>query len=293
MEKFTEVSSDFAIKLFKKVSHDEKNSFLSPASIQMALAMTYAGAEGNTKEQMNKAMFAGLTDEEVNQNLHKFVEAINKPNDAYVLRTANRLYIEKSYEVLQTYLDVIRKHFHSDCVSSDFKAKSKEVRQEINQWVEQQTNDKIKDLLSSEAVSPDTRLILVNAVYFKGDWKKPFEESKTEKKPFHVTQNKKIDVDMMHSKDGFKFASTEKCQVLGIPYESEDLTMFFILPAQPNGLQALENEITGPALLELFRAVYSTEVKVSTHYTFLIRLKILLFLQEASWLTFQVVASCK
>lgn len=265
MEKFTEVSSDFAMKLFNKVSNAEKNSFLSPASIQMALAMTYAGADGNTKGQMNDKMFAGLNDQQINENLNEIVNVINESSEDYVLRTANRLYVENSYQILQTYLDVVKKHFHSNCVPSDFKAKSKEVRQEINQWVEQQTNNKIKDLLSIDDVTSCTRLILVNAIYFKGDWKTPFEESETKKKPFHITQNKQIDVDMMHAKKDFKFAAVEKCQILGIPYgKSENLAMFFVLPTQRNELQALEQQLTGPALLELIdNNVYTTEVEVS------------------------------
>jgi serpin B len=212
---------------------------------------------------MNKVMFAGLTDEQINESLNEVFKVVNEPTDAYVLRTANRLYIEKSYDVLQSYLDVVRKHFQSDCIPSDFKGKPQEVVQEVNSWVEKITNDKIKDLVPVEAVNGDTRLILVNAIYFKGDWKNPFEEAKTVKKPFHVSQNKTVDVDMMHAKlKTFKFTATDTCQVLGIPYKSQDLAMFFVLPTTRNGLQALEKELTGPALIELIHHVYTTEVEV-------------------------------
>lgn len=282
-EEFIQVSSNFAFQLFQQVSIAERNSFLSPASITMALAMVYSGADENTKSQMNKVMFAGLTDEQINESLKKVVKVINEPVKGCVLRTANRLYCEKSYEVLQNYLDIVQKYYHSECVSVDFKTKCGTVRQEINSWVEYATKSKICDLIPPDGVNSDTRLILVNAIYFKGDWKKTFAERRTTKKPFYVSATNAKEVDMMHGKHReFKYTSNEKCQVLAIPYKSPDIAMFFVLPTERNGLEKLEKELTGSELMDLFRKTYTSEVEV-LYITTVCQLYLLLTILQISF----------
>ncbi|CAL8322915.1 unnamed protein product [Boreogadus saida] len=169
----TEANTTFTLALFKKITEENKsgNVFYSPLSISSALAMVLLGARGNTSTQMSEALQHQKGEEDINASFSKLLSELNKPDALYSLSLANRLYGEKTYQFVQEFLDETRKYYQADLQSVDFQAKAEEARVEINTWVEKQTQDKIKDLLVPGVVDSLTRLVLVNAIYFKGKCK--------------------------------------------------------------------------------------------------------------------------
>lgn len=264
MPKLSEPLTDFSLKLFREIAENEKNSFMSPYSIVTALAMLHAGSDSFTKIQIKDSMFHGAIDdeEEINRSFQKIVYKLNQTDEAFELNTANRLYSDKSYSILQSYLDTVVQYYSSEIVPSDF-LKSDEMRKEINDWVSKTTNGKIEDLLPPNFINSDSKMVLVNAIYFKGSWKKEFDESKTEQKLFHLSKEKVIHVNMMMEKNKeFKYGENEQCKVLAIPYKSPDLAMFIFLPNEMYGLEDFVQQLDGKTFMKYCGSVKSGEVEV-------------------------------
>ena len=161
------------------------------------------------------------------------------------LLTANKLFIEKSLEILKSYRAGIQEFYDSEVTSVDYKQRTEEVREEINKWVEQKTNDKIKGLIPPGMLSSDTRLVLVNAIYFKGLWLQPFLKEETFPGTFFVAANQKVQVQMMRQEAHFKFFESKEldCQILEMPYIGSKMSMVIFLPVETDGLGSLEGKI--------------------------------------------------
>uniref|UniRef100_A0A8D0HMN2 Serpin B10 n=1 Tax=Sphenodon punctatus TaxID=8508 RepID=A0A8D0HMN2_SPHPU len=219
--------------------HLGTNIFFSPWSIASALAMVYVGAKGNTATQM--AEVGSLTFPENSfkiANVHRgflaLISEINKPRSTYVLRTANRLYGEKTFHFLTEYIQLVKKYYRAEPQSVNFLKAAEQVRKEINSWVESQTESKIQNLLPKGAVSSDTALVLVNAIYFKGKWAKRFPKENTTEQPFRLSKTKPVQ--MMFLKDVFlvNYIEALRTKVVTLPYISNDLSMFILLPDDIN-----------------------------------------------------------
>lgn len=242
----------FALDLLRTLSqaNPSGNVFVSPLSISSALAMVYLGAKEETAAQMAKVL-------SFNENVHADFQTlnadINAPSSSFILRTANRLYGEKTSHFLQDFLAATQKHYQSDLMAVDFMGAPEDCRQEINGWVEEKTENKIKELLKQGTVTSMTRLALVNAIYFKGNWMNRFDEANTKEMPFRVSENETKSVKMMHQmkKLPYNYIPEHQVQVLELPYVGEELSMFILLPEEgPNSLQKLENELTPEKLDE-------------------------------------------
>uniref|UniRef100_A0A3Q3GX88 Serpin B6 n=1 Tax=Labrus bergylta TaxID=56723 RepID=A0A3Q3GX88_9LABR len=194
-----DANSTFSLDLFKKLSDDDKtaNIFYSPLSISSALAMVMLGARANTAAQMSELQFLDLMSFTTNYNtdlmIHlslfgELLSELNKEDAPYALSVANRLYGEKSYRFNKEYIADTKKHYSAELKSVDFKKKAEEARVHINDWVEKNTQGKIKDLLAEGAVDDSTRLALINAVYFKGTWDQQFKEQDTVEYQFRVNK---------------------------------------------------------------------------------------------------------
>ncbi|CAH1276941.1 SERPINB9 [Branchiostoma lanceolatum] len=153
-------------------------------------------------------------------------------SDKYTLQTANRLYGEKTYSFLQDFLDATKKNYGAELASVDFKGAAEQVRGTINRWVEEQTKNKIKDLIPAGAVDARTRLVLVNAIYFKGNWDEQFNAHITRNLDFNINNNEKVKVRMMRKRDNFNYGVFKelKCRVLELPYVEKELSMLIFLP---------------------------------------------------------------
>eukprot|EP00066_Takifugu_rubripes_P029771 XP_011619037.1 PREDICTED: leukocyte elastase inhibitor-like [Takifugu rubripes] len=175
----------------------------------------------------------GLEDD-VHVSFSQLLNELHKENAPYALSVANRLYGEQSYQFVEDFLGSTKKHYRAELESVDFRAAAETSRSNINSWVEKQTEGKIKDLLAKGIVTGDTRLVLVNAIYFKGNWNKQFKEKATRDATFHISKNSSKPVKMMHqsSKFPFTFIPEATCQVLELPYVGKELSMLIFLPKQ-------------------------------------------------------------
>ena len=238
-----DANNKFAFELYKQLTTQSGNEFFSPISIETALAMTYAGAGGKTKADMAKVLHLTLPDAEVNDGFQVLQSILNGEPQAYQLKMANRLWGANGYSFLPAYLKTTRDKYGAELAAVDF-AKSEEARHTINHWVEDQTNGKIKDLIPAGTLNAMTRLVLTNAIYFKGMWDTPFSKSETKDAAFHQSKGKTIDVPMMFQKHKFGYAAAEGVQVLELPYTRHHLSMVILLPTERDGLEKLEKGLT-------------------------------------------------
>ncbi|XP_059119199.1 serpin B9-like isoform X1 [Peromyscus eremicus] len=247
MNSLSEANGTFAIHLLKMLceSNPSKNVCYSPVSISSALAMVLLGAKGDTAVQMSQAL--GLnTEKDVHQGFQRLLSNLNKPNRKYSLRTANRLFAESTCEFLPTFKESCLQFYHSELEQLSFVKAAEESRKHINTWVSKQTEGKIPELLSGGSVDSETRLVLVNALYFKGKWQKEFDKECTREMPFKVNQREKRPVQMMYQEDVFKLAYVEEvqAQVLVMPYEGMELSLVVLLPDDGVDLSKVENNLT-------------------------------------------------
>ena len=247
-----EATNKFALDLHKSlVNRDQyvnENLFYSPASLLIALAMTCYGARGNTATEIMKVLHvASVSSSDLNNSMKKFIDTLNGTSDENnKVLTANRLFVEKSFEILEAFKEGTREFYDAELALVDYIANAGKAREEINHWVEQKTNDKIKDLIPSGMLSSDTRLTLVNAIYFKGLWLEKFKKERTFSEAFFVSQNEEIKVEMMHQEANFKYFESQElaCQVLEMPYIGRKMSMVIYLPNEISGLAELEEKMT-------------------------------------------------
>ncbi|XP_059562288.1 serpin B3 [Myotis daubentonii] len=268
MNSLSEANTRFAYDLFQLFRKSTKeNIFYSPLSITTALAMTYLGSRKRTASEIQKVLHFNEVIENtkggtktaqveesgnVHQQFQKLLTELNKPTDAYKLSLANRLYGDKKFQFFQEYLDNVKKFYLASVESADFANAAEETRKMINSWVESQTNEKIKDLFPKDSLDSSTILVLVNAIYFKGQWNEKFDAKKTEQGQFWLNKDTSKVVQMMKQSNMFKFTSLEDMQakILEIPYKDKDLSMVLLLPNEIDGLQQLEDKLTAEKLIE-------------------------------------------
>lgn len=235
-------NTEFSQKLYSKLATGTSNMVMSPFSVSSVLSMSYAGAKGNTALQMKQGLSLPDSQEVVLQG-YKDVLSVLKSNENFTLDTANRMYVHQGYELLAGYLATTKSSFLSEAVSTDF-AREEEARAAINGWVEKQTQNKIKELIGSGILNDMTRLVLVNAVYFKGNWATQFDPKRTTKVDFHVTENHVVQADMMHIKEKFGYLHMVKeldgASALEMPYKGDRISMIFLLPKSKGGLEVME-----------------------------------------------------
>jgi len=210
---------------------------------------------------MSKALFGGATDENVHQRFETLLSEMAKEAEGYRLQSANRLYIQNKFEILADFKKLLETRYQGQFRSVDF-AKSKEVAKEINHWIESVTSHKIQELIKPEHLGALTRLVLVNAVYFKGDWQKQFKTEQTQKKPFYIAQNNEKHVDMMHMSDRFHYGEHDDVQVLGLPYKGNEIMMYVLLPKDRYGLAKFESGLTGERLMKMIEQTDMVKVNV-------------------------------
>jgi serpin B len=244
-------NNQFAIDLYQKYKdmpeYEENNIFFSPYSISTALAMTYEGAKGQTADEIREVFHFPEEDNIRRPAFAKIYNEINKEDKKYQLSTANALWAQKDYPFLDEYFSTTKKYYGSKIKNLDFVKETEKSRLTINKWVEEQTNDKIKELLPKDppVITPDTTLVLTNAIYFKGDWALKFDKNKTIEDDFKISPLKTVKAQMMSltgEKARFNYAETEQAQILELPYEGDQLSMLILLPKEDN-LESLENSL--------------------------------------------------
>ena len=260
------LTNAFAFDLYKKLVQEESNisnTFFSPLSISYALAMTYAGARGNTEKQMANVLHFTLPDEKLHLAFSQLLQTLTaKPKDAYKLRIANALWGQKDYHFLKEFKALIDRFYHGGFHEVDFMRRTEDARKKINRWIEQETEEKIKDLIARGDIDSLTRLVLTNAIYFKGDWASQFKKSDTRVMPFHVTTTTSVDVPMMYQDGRFPYFMDKDLQMLELPYSGDDLSMIVVLPDSNRVLKELENRLSVEKFASWLSRLREQEVKV-------------------------------
>ncbi|XP_040611716.1 serpin B9 [Mesocricetus auratus] len=247
MNTLCEANGSFAISLLKILGQNNPtgNVCYSPVSISSALAMVLLGAKGDTAVQITQIL--GLNKEkDIHQGFQRLLSNLNKTDRKYILRMANRIFAEDACELPPTFKESCLQFYHSEMEQLSFVKAPEESRKHINTWVSKQTEGKIPELLSEDSIDSKTRLVLVNALYFKGRWQKPFQKTCTKEMPFKINQKEKRPVQMMCQEDTFNLAYVDEiqAQVLVMPYEDMELSMVVLLPDDGVDLSKVENNLT-------------------------------------------------
>jgi serpin B len=240
----------FAADLYARLRSTEKgNLFFSPQSISTALAMTYAGARGETAQEMARTMHFSLPQDDLPPAYAELMRAL-RGGQSYRLSIANRLWGQRGLSFLEPFVEVTRRDYGAELGLVDFATDSEGARGEINGWVAKETEQKIRDLIPAGVLGADTRLVLANAIYFRGDWARQFEKSATSEQPFHVSGGTTVPVPLMFARmtAGFGAQPDAGFKVAELPYKGDDLSMLVLLPDAPDGLADMETKLTAENL---------------------------------------------
>ncbi|XP_049638037.1 serpin B8-like [Suncus etruscus] len=273
MDHLQEANGNFAINLFKMLGEADcsKNVFFSPLSISSSLAMVLMGARGDTATQMLQALCLD-PGEAVHAGFQSLLRTLEGTNEQCLLRTASRLFGEKTCDFLPDFKASCQKFYFAELEELSFAKETEDCRKHINDWVAEKTEGKISEMLSAGMIDPLTKLVLVNAIYFKGKWSEQFDRKHTRGMPFKVNQEKKT-VQMMFKKAKFDtgYAEEVHAQVLDLPYAGGELSMVILLPDEETPLSEVEKVLTYEKLRAWTSSENLTKEKIQV---FLPRLKL-------------------
>ncbi|MFW6164516.1 MAG: serpin family protein [Planctomycetota bacterium] len=235
----------FACDLYTRLSQQEGNLFFSPFSISTALAMTYAGARDETADQMAKTLHFELNQERLHAAMGDLVGVMNEASkqEGAELIVANALWGQEGFKFLDDFLKVNREHYAAGLRQVNF-AQTEQARQTINAWVADQTRNLIPELLPAGVLDAMTRLVLTNAIYFKGKWLHEFKPKRTKDLPFTTADGTEVQTPMMRQTEDAGYAEGKTWQAVSLPYMGRELSMVVVLPKAKDGLAKLEKAFT-------------------------------------------------
>ncbi len=243
-----ENNNQFGFDLYNYLNTTEENLFISPFSVSTALAMTYEGAAGKSKDQMMEYLRFSADKKENLKNFSEIISRVQNTNDEkkYLLTIANSLWAQNDFKFIQAYFDAIKEYYNAPIEKVDYKDPDnrEKARLAINDWTAKKTNDKIKDLLDKDALDFETKLVLVNAVYFISEWKKTFNPKATQKDTFFAVGNP-CEKEFMHQKSRMRYSEKDRIKILEIPYNDDKASMILFLPENNETFIKLQKEITG------------------------------------------------
>jgi serpin B len=240
-------NSQFAFDLYARARAGDGNVCFSPYSVSNALAMTFAGARGETAAQMSRVLHLPFGGERLHSAFATVISDLNGPRSARKaeLAVANALWPQTGFPIDPTFRSIVQKQYGAGLQPLDFATRPEKARIAINGWVEQQTRDRIKDLIPEGVIGSRTRLVLTNAIYFKGDWMHAFREADTRKETFKLSGGRDIgNVPLMHQQRLLRFLDGGDFRALELPYRDNELSMIVLLPNAVDGLRALEQTLT-------------------------------------------------
>ncbi len=247
----------FALDIYRSLHSESGNLILSPYSMSLALAMTYAGAHGETESQMANVLHFTQSQDVLHPAFNALDLALaevptdlRKNQDPLTLNIANAVWAEQTYPFQQDYLDTIALNYGAGVFLADFKNQFESARKDINQWVGDETKNKIKNPLSEDTVNADTRMVLVNAIYFKADWDSPFNALSTEKSPFYLLDDSQVTVQMMRDEFSIPYYAGNGYQAVELPYAGQTTAMDIILPDAGN-YEAFESSFGSETYAEM------------------------------------------
>ncbi len=238
-------NNEFSLDLYSRLKETKGNLFFSPYSISTVLAMAYAGARGNTRQEMARVLRFPLNAEKLDQTyqqLQAHLKNIEGKGNVQ-LNIANAIWCQKGEKFLTSFLDTLDRYYQSGLHLVDFRSYPERVREFINSWVEKQTKNQIKDLIPKGVLNPLSRLVLTNAIYFKGKWSSEFEKSNTRPNRFFESKDKWTEVPLMYQQSKFRMIEFEKFKAIELPYVGNELSMIIFLPKKYDGLEEFESTI--------------------------------------------------
>lgn len=253
----------FAIDLYQELRSADGNLAMSPASISLALGMTMAGARGDTASIMARTLHVDAIDDPHAAYAAQLARWNDAARAAYELRVANRLFGERSLRFHDAFVQLTGSRYGAPLEPVDFANAAGGVRRHINGWVEDQTDDRIRDLLPDGSIDGSTKLVLANAIYFKGRWASEFEARDTRPRAFRLAGGASADVPTMHQHGTFQTASADGVRLLELPYAGGELSMVVLLPDDPNGLAAVEERLSADRLAEWIAALSEEDLDVA------------------------------
>ena len=258
-------NNDFAFALYGRIAGDSKgNIFFSPYSISSAMAMTYNGAKGETASQMSRALFFDTDTVKLNTEISVVNNSYNGANGlkGYELDVANALWGQKDYIFLEPFLASMRTYYGAQFNKLDFKSDTEGSRKTINRWVSDKTKDKIPELIKPGMLNIMTRLVLTNAIYFKGFWRSAFDKQDTKESDFYVTGTKVTKTRMMYkSGKDFSYCELEGVQALSLAYKG-DMAMLIALPDKKIAIAEFEKKFAGGLFTRLITGLNQQRVEV-------------------------------
>ncbi|KAK5650368.1 hypothetical protein RI129_001397 [Pyrocoelia pectoralis] len=241
-KEFLEGNLKFSASVYKQLSETNEGKFLvCPMSVETIFALVHAGARGSTASQISEAFHFPKSSQEI-QNIFKQLSPTLTHTGNYNLSTANKVYVQYEFKIKDEFKSIATETFNAHVEEIDFTKKATAI-DSINNWVEQQTYEKIKHLLSESDISDLTKAVLINAMYFKGHFVKKFNEFDTEKHPFYMGKGKTIDVDTMETTSSFKYFESTELKYLQMPFEGGDISLDIILPTDREGLSATSDKL--------------------------------------------------
>ena len=255
----------FGLDLYQQLRAPDGNLFFSPYSVRMALAMTYAGARSETAAQMHRGLRFSFDGEALHAAYEASLSALEGVRSEDVeLVVANGLWGERSSPFLPAFAELVERAYGAGLELVDFRHTSEAARQRINDWVEARTRERIRDLIPAGGVNPDTRLVLVNAVYFDGRWLEAFDEDRTREAPFHLADGGSVPVSLMRFAEAptFPFYEGDGYSAVELDYLGREVSMLVVLPDAADGLPALEDRFDAAFLERLLAAMASEPVEV-------------------------------
>ena len=254
-------NNQFAIDLYNKLSGGNGNVFFSPFSIFDALSMTYAGARGQTEAQMKKVLHITLSQKEFHPAFSNIIKEIKSgaAQGKYDLNIANALWGQKGFHFLDAFLSLVEKYYDGNFYEEDF-SNGIQAANDINNWVDKQTNGKIEKIVGK--ISPLTRLILTNAIYFKGKWVSAFSASMTKSTTFYISPGETVKTKMMYQESDFNYMENDILQAIEMPYNGEKLSMIVLLPKDKYGINEVEKTLNSSNLEKWISEMKNQKVKV-------------------------------
>jgi serpin B len=253
--------SNFPARLYDKLAgtQEGKNLFFSPFSIRVALAMCAVGARGETRRVMADLIGAPESVNEQNEHFARLLKSVHGDGERpFQLFTANALWVQQGYDIKPNYKQTVADFYDGTFNELNFRSQPDEAVKVINSWVSGKTRERIKELVKRDFISGDTRMILTNAIYFKGQWEKMFEKTDTRAEDWHGPKGTNK-VPMMHQRGGYLYYEGDNYQALNLPYKGRQLSMLLVLPKKKGGLAELEGQWRAKGLFQRVTAGFDSE----------------------------------
>jgi serpin B len=265
-----EGTSDFSFELYQALKGKEGNIFYSPYSISLALAMTYAGARGETAQQMADTLHFLLGQDKLHPAFNwldaelasRGKDAQGKDGEGFKLNIVNAIWGQKDYEFLPAFLDILAENYGAGLRILDFTTEAEKSRLAINKWVSDQTEGHIKDLIPPGVINELTRFVLTNAIYFNAAWEHPFDKKMTADGPFYLIDGGQVTVPMMEQAEFFGYTEGEGYQAVELPYDGDELSMVILLPGSGK-FEAFEEGLQAQQVYDIISDLQLTDVMLT------------------------------